>query len=231
VLLAAVVAVLVVQRIPFVGWLLMPLTWLGTLVHETGHALGALAVGGTVSSVEVFANGSGVAHAQLASHEPWRRAVVSVSGLVGPAVASLGLLWTGLGPRLAKLGAAVVGVGLCVLALTLTEGLATAVALGWGLLALVLALRMRGEWVRLLVLVVAVQLALQVYRGSGYLFVGEAHIDGRVLRSDVGNLADALGGHYLLWGLAVGLLDVALLGLGLLGFFRGDRWVSRRREG
>ena len=80
------------------------------------------------------------------------------------------------------------------------------------------------------VLVVAVQLALHVYRGSGYLFAAEANTGAGVFPSDVMNVADALGGHHLMWGAGVGALDVVLLGVGLVGFFFGDRvqgWLRR----
>ncbi|MCB9690065.1 MAG: M50 family metallopeptidase [Alphaproteobacteria bacterium] len=149
---------------------------------------------------------------------------------MGPAVASAGLLWTGLGPRLARVGLVVLGVALLIEAATVTQGFATAIALGWGALALSGGWRLPGEVARLAVLVVAVQLALHVYRGSGYLFAAEANTGAGLLPSDVVNVADALGGHYLLWGVGVGALDVALLGVGLVGFFFGDRvqgWFRR----
>lgn len=226
-LLVAVVAVVLLPRVPFVNFLLLPLAWLGTLVHESGHALGCFAVGGEPQSVQVFVNGSGLAPSQLVNPEPWEWAVVSISGLVGPAVASAGLLWLGLGPRLARVGLGLLGVALLAEAVLLTQGFATAVAVGWGLVALLGAWRLHGEVVRLGVLVVAVQLALHVYRGSGYLFAGVAHTGAGVFPSDVSNVATALGGHHLMWGVAIGLLDVVLLGVGLLGFFFGDRLLSR----
>ena len=41
---------------------MLPLIYLNTHVHEFAHALAALASGGSVGSIEVFANGSGVTH-------------------------------------------------------------------------------------------------------------------------------------------------------------------------
>ena len=49
-LLVAVVAVVLLPRVPGIQLLLLPLGWLGTLIHETGHALGVLALGGEVES-------------------------------------------------------------------------------------------------------------------------------------------------------------------------------------
>jgi hypothetical protein len=222
-LVVAVVAVVALPRVPFVHLLLLPLAWLGTLVHETGHALGAMAIGGEVESVRVFAYGSGVARSSLPPGVPWAPAFVATCGLVGPAVASVVLLWTGLGPRLARVGMALLGCGLWLEAATLTQGFATAVALGWGAIALLAAWRLHPSVTRLGTLVVAVQLALHVYRGSGYLFMPVAVTGAGILRSDVATIAETLGGHWLLWGALIGGIDVLLLGIGLLGFFFGDR--------
>ena len=102
VLVAAVVIVVVLPQVPFLSMVLRPLGWLGTLAHETGHGLGAVAMGGHIESIQVFMDGSGVAHSSYPSAEGWRRAFVSLAGLIGPAVASVGLLWAGLGPRLCR---------------------------------------------------------------------------------------------------------------------------------
>lgn len=222
----AVLAVVVLPRVPGIQLLLRPLGWLGTLLHETGHALAILALGGHVTSVNVFFDGSGVVYGARAPGSPaWHQALVSIAGLVGPAVGSVALLWAGLGPRLARAALASLGVALWLEAATLTQGFATGVALGWGGLALLAAARLPAEVLRLGTLVVAVQMALHVVRGSGYLFAAEAHLAAGPIPSDVANVATSLGGHYLLWGLLIGALDVLLLGVGLVAFFLGDRRV------
>lgn len=232
-LVAAVVIVVLLPRVPLISMVLRPLAWLGTLAHETGHGLGAAAMGGHIDSIQVFTDGSGVAHASGAAPGPVSSAVVAVSGLVGPAVASVGLLWTGLGPRLARVGLVLLGLSLVLAAATVTQGFATVVALGWGAVALVAGVALPGDVARLGVLVVSVLLALHVHRSSGYLFAAEAHTGAGTMPSDVVNVADALGGHYLMWGVGVGGLDVLLLAVGLLGFYLGDRVhgrIARRRS-
>ncbi|MCB9690066.1 MAG: M50 family metallopeptidase [Alphaproteobacteria bacterium] len=83
-LLGAVVIVVLLPRVPLISVVLRPLAWLGTLAHETGHGLGAVAMGGHLDSVQVFTDGSGVAHASYPSVEPVRRAVVSIAGWWDP---------------------------------------------------------------------------------------------------------------------------------------------------
>jgi hypothetical protein len=46
--------------IPGIAWLLLPLEYLNTHIHELGHALAAVATGGDVVFIKVFASGGGV---------------------------------------------------------------------------------------------------------------------------------------------------------------------------
>lgn len=48
------------MAVPVVGWALLPVTYLNTHIHELCHALSAVATGGQVARIEVFANGGGV---------------------------------------------------------------------------------------------------------------------------------------------------------------------------
>lgn len=214
-LIGAVAVVLGLPHVPLLSSVLLPLSWLGTLAHEVGHGLGAIAVGGSITSVEVFWNGSGVAFTSFPRGVPWHRAVVSASGLIGPAVASVVLLVGSLRALLARLTVAALGCAMIGVALLFAKGLATLVSAGWGLVFLVAAWRLPQPALRLATMVVAVQLALQVYTGSGYLFAAQAHTSAGVMPSDVANMASALGGPAVLWGVVVGVLDVVLLALGL----------------
>ena len=61
-LLATAVTVLL-WFVPYASAVTYPLRLLGTFIHEGGHALAALATGGTVREIEVYADGSGVTYA------------------------------------------------------------------------------------------------------------------------------------------------------------------------
>src|ERR1700690_2678235 len=84
-LLTAVVVYFVVKTfIPFGGVLLYPLTLLSTWVHEMGHGMTALLCGGRFASLDVFANGSGLAY--TATSRPWQAGLVAAGGLVAPPI-------------------------------------------------------------------------------------------------------------------------------------------------
>jgi hypothetical protein len=53
-----------------------------------------------------------------------------------------------------------------------------------------------------------------------YVFMSEVEVDGEVRHSDIQNVADNLGGHYVMWGVAVTAVAVGLLALGLWSAWR-----------
>lgn len=72
--------------------------------------------------------------------------------------------------------------------------------------------------------VLAVVLALDtVTRMIAYAFMSHVQLDGANDRSDAGSIADNLGGPLFLWGLAITVLALAMLGAGL--------WWAWRRSG
>jgi len=214
---ALVVATLVLfvvnAFVPFGGVLLYPLTLLSTWVHEMGHGLMALALGGGFASLDVFANGSGLAHTSIP--DDWRNGLVALGGLVAPPTAGALLLAVSRGPRRARL---------------LLAGLALAVVLslavwvrsmaGWiglpldaaviGIFAIWAGPRARMVFAQL----VGVSLALDTWTGKGYLFTDSAFVAGELRRSDIATVAHVFGGSYLVWGVLVLGVSLALLALG-----------------
>src|ERR1043165_7404197 len=61
ILLAAALVFVVMAFVPFGPILLYPLSLFTTWVHEMGHGLTALAVGGEFRELSIFGNGSGLA--------------------------------------------------------------------------------------------------------------------------------------------------------------------------
>lgn len=58
-IIAAALASLVLWALPVLHWLMLPLQYLNTHLHELAHAFVAQSSGGQVSHIQVFANGSG----------------------------------------------------------------------------------------------------------------------------------------------------------------------------
>ena len=204
--------------VPFGQLLAYPLVLLSTLVHEVGHGVTAMLVGGHFERFVMFPDASGMAFSS--GVEPgWRHALVAAGGLVGPALAAaLAFVaarragWS----RAFLVSMAAAGVVLLVLVVRNPFGIAFAgvlvTLLGW------LGLRASASTAQVATVFMAVQLALSVFSRGDYLFMKEAQTGAGVAPSDVSHIANALGGPYWAWGLACGAFSVLVLVAGVWAF-------------
>jgi hypothetical protein len=230
---AAIVVVLlhVLSEFVFVVRILeAPLVWLSTFAHEAGHGLAALAVGGRFEQLVIFWDASGVAtHSGVP--EGMSRAIVSAGGLIGPAVVAALLFAFGTRARLSRVGLALfalamIGIGV----LFVRNAFGLAFTLGCGALLAFAALRLSNGRAQTLVLFVAIQLSLSVFSRGDYLFTATAKTGAGEMPSDVAHVAEALGGSYLVWGMAIGALSVVILACGLGGVWLADKLHARARK-
>ncbi|RMH17196.1 MAG: M50 family peptidase, partial [Gemmatimonadetes bacterium] len=101
-LLVAAGLTLLLFLVPFGRFVAWPLMLLSTFVHEMGHGIAGVLVGGEFDSFRMWANGSGLARVGGYSGA-LARAAVSAGGLVGPAVVAAVFFTLGRRPRLARL--------------------------------------------------------------------------------------------------------------------------------
>jgi len=219
-LVAGVVSVVLGTFVPFGGVLLYPFTLLATWVHEMGHGLTALAVGGSFERLEIFADASGLAHTRNAGGTV--DALVCLGGLVAPAFVGAAILATCRGPRRAR-------VVLVALAALLVGSLAVWVRSVAGVIAIPLVAGVVVGFVvwgsprerMFLAQFLGLRLALDTLgRGMDYLFSDTATVDGTKSASDIARVAQGLGGPRLLWSIAVAALCVVVLGAGLFAAWR-----------
>ncbi len=211
---AVVVYAILKTFVPFGRTILYPLTLLATWVHEMGHGLTALVLGGTFASLDVFADASGLAH--TATRHLWQHGLVAAGGLLAPPLAGALLLGLSRGPRRAR-------VVLALLAVASVSSLAIWVRSFAGLVALPIVALFLGIFARyggsrermVFAQLVGVALAIDTWAGKGYLFVSRATVDGVTRPSDISTVAGAFGGPYLAWGFVLALVSFALLALGL----------------
>lgn len=89
-LLLALILLVVLSNVPYGNYVLYPFALFGTWVHESCHALAALAMGGRVDHIEIFPDTSGLAWTATSSRPA--RAFVSSAGYVGTAIGGACLL-------------------------------------------------------------------------------------------------------------------------------------------
>jgi hypothetical protein len=66
-------------------------------------------------------------------------------------------------------------------------------------------------------------LALDTVTRLDYLFTSSVEVDGARMPSDIARVAEALGGHYLLWGFLVAAVALALCFAGVWAAWRKPR--------
>ena len=215
ILIAAAVLFVTSNWIPFGRQLLYPLTLFTTWVHEMGHGLTAVVLGGHFDHLEIFSNAGGLAYAYASPG--WPMALVSAGGLLAPPLVGALILAIVHGPRRGRacLGffAAALVVSMIIYVRT-PVGIASmtvvALALGYA------AWRADPEHRVILSQVLAVVLALDtVTRMIAYAFMSHVNLNGSDDRSDAGSIADNLGGPLFVWGLVITILALAMLGAGL----------------
>lgn len=219
---AAILAVVIEHLVPFGGLILYPFTLLATWVHEMGHGLVALLVGGSFSSLDVFRDASGLAHIRAARGFPY--ALACMGGLLAPPLVGAATLALGRGPRRAR-----------VLLLALAAALVVSLVIwvrtvaGWVAMPLVAALVAAfGIWGSERERVVFVQfigllLGLDTIARIDYLFSSTATVNGREQPSDVALIVQDLGSFVPLWGALLALVGLGALYLGLRVAWRSPK--------
>jgi hypothetical protein len=209
--------------IPYGDTVAYPLLLISTVVHELGHGVAAVLMGGDFVELVMYQDGSGyAAHTMVPSS--FAQAFISAGGLCGPAVAAAVCFLGGRNPEWSRRLLAAFGV-LLVLAMIL-------VVRSWfgaffiGLLAagcLGIALWARAEISQLAIIFLGVQLALSVYSRGDYLFMQWAETGAGRMPSDTQQMANALGLPYWFWGGLCAAFSAAVLVVGSWYFLRGAR--------
>lgn len=209
-------------------WLLAPFRWLHIYVHEFGHGIAALLVGGEFDKFEMYTY-SGLAYTRTSGS--LAAAFVCAGGLCGPAVVGGAFLATGRNPRWARYALGAFGV---FMAISLV--LWTRTPFGWGFgaavaaLSLAVAIRAKPALAQGFLVFIGVQLALSVYTGGGYLFTQYVQIqNGHRGPSDTQAMADALGMPFWFWGTVCGAFSAIVLLGGFWLYIKPDRAARKAR--
>ena len=156
----AVAVSLAVSLTPWAPVLLYPFRLFTTWVHECGHALMTVLVGGRVMSITIAPDGSGLTESVIPAGRITAGLVAS-SGYLGAAIVGCLLLAATRIEKRAHL--ILVGLGACMLVtlvVWMRNPFGAAVVLAWGVTLVALARRGIGNVPRLLLSLLAIQVAL-----------------------------------------------------------------------
>jgi len=218
---------LALYLIPYGRYLAYPLLLISTLVHELGHGVAAMLVGGDFVSFHMWSDGSGVAYHTVPASGA-ARAFISAGGLCGPAVAAAAMAAAAQRATWARWALGGFGALLVVAEVAVVRN-----QFGWiftGALAgaaLVVAVWGGPRLAQIGLAFLAVQLALSVFSRADYLFSQWAETGQGRMPSDTQQMAEALGGSYRMWGAACAAFSAVALLVGALVFWRGTRGPAR----
>ncbi len=187
-----------------------PLILLATFVHETGHGIAAILVGGEFRELHMTDWGgyATVAH----SGSGISSAVVSAGGLVGPSVAAMLSFVAARKPKFSRIflgSVALLIVWLIVFKISNGRGYVVAAVILAG--AALVALKGSDSLNQTTTIFFGVQLALSLYAHRQYLFTDYFSVGSTRMSSDTQNMSDALIGPYYFW--AVVCIAVSLIAL------------------
>ena len=209
---------LLFYRFPEGRLLVWPLVLLSTLVHELGHGLTALLLGGQFTGLYIWADGSGVA-LYAANFGRLRHAAVAAGGLLGPPSLAYALFVAGRHPRSARRALGVVAIVLTIVLWLWARNPFGAVFIGALALTLgLISLRGSPRVAQFSSVFVGVQMALSVFSRGDYLFMREAVTAQGVGLSDTSQIAQALYLPFWFWGALIAVLSIWLLWQGLRAF-------------
>jgi hypothetical protein len=204
--------------VPFGTTLLYPLTLFTTWVHEMGHGIMGLMMGGDFTELVIRGDGSGYA-STYAAHG-WPEALVCAAGILTPAFGGSIILATVHGPKRARVALGFLAVALVLSLIFYVRSTAGVIAMPLVAIGLGYA-AWQPKWRVVIAQFLGVLLALDtVTDGFSYALSSEAR---KGEKSDVQMIADELGGAHWMWGLAIIAVALVLLGTSLW-------WAWRRSE-
>lgn len=213
-LLLITILILICMNIPFLKFVLYPFFIFSTWIHEFCHGMAAILMGGSISKLEIFPDGSGLAHVSINSERGW---FISSAGYQGTAIFGFLLLIfrrTKRGPRSGTMILACMMLISCILWIRNIFGFAFIFCMG--LLLVGLAIALPSTHIRNLYTSLAILTSMNSITHVKVLFGSQMFVNGEPSSSDAHSMADAVGGSYLLWATIWLILSIALTIMGIL---------------
>lgn len=222
-LLLATAVTFVVYFVPVLDVLAWPLLLVSTFVHELGHGLTALALGGQFRALSIWPDASGVA-AYSGRFGSWQQALIAAGGLLGPPLGAALLFAAGRtakGARLALLVSAAVALLVC--AAFVRNAFGALFVAGLALALGIVGLRGSVRLSQFVTVFLAIQLSLSVFARADYLFMDRAITGSGTVVSDTAQISAALGLPYWFWGALIASASVLIVWLGLRAYVKAAR--------
>lgn len=201
--------------VPFLNVVAYPFMLLSTLVHEMGHGVAAIIVGGKFQSFLMWSDGSGVAKIN-GEFGNFAKAFVAFGGLVGPAIMASLFFISAKNLYRAQVSLALFGfILLLALILVVRNAFGLIFVGAISVSCLYSFFSSLKKYAQIVVSFLAIQLSLSVFSRSDYLFMKNAVTNQGVMPSDVEQMSQALWLPYWFFGGICALFSLMVLVLGV----------------
>lgn len=194
------IATLLLWQLPFGGFVLYPFKILATWLHEGSHGLVMAVTGAGFDRMEVFADGSGLAHGSRPVIA-FAAALIAAAGYMGTPLWGVALLAASRSVQGARRGLAVGGALMLASAILVVSNRFGQVALGaTGAGIVVVAFAVPARWVQVAAHGIAAQACINAVVDIRVLYRPSLYVDGVVVRdSDAHAMASATFGTEADW--------------------------------
>jgi hypothetical protein len=199
-------------------YILYPFTIMGTWFHEMGHGIMSIIVGGKFQYLEIFENGSGLAHSSYYDSDFYFNknlalAMVTTAGLFGPPVVGSILILMSKNFKKSKIILYILSVSMLIsVAIWVRTTVGVVVILSLGALLLFISVKAKPMIHQFVVQIIGVIAVVNTFRQIGYLYIEKVTIGGlEESFSDTGSIANRLGMTYYFWGTLILILSFVML--------------------
>lgn len=207
--IAAVIVIL--PQLSFaLTWLLWPLRQFATYVHELFHGLFSLVSGGGFDRMVMYLDGGGTAFTSY--YTEIGSALTSAGGLIGPAILGAIILFFSRRFKMTHNLLLALGVMMALSAALWARDSYTITFCVVTSMVLIGAYFIPSKgFVRVFAQMIGIQLCLQNVLDFRYMFIESFERNGEILFSDTGNIAQTLGGSYVLWASIIAAFTLVII--------------------
>jgi len=198
-LIRAILVIVVLMNVPYGRYVLYPFSIFSTWVHEMCHGIAAIMMGGNITKLMIYPDGSGLAYYTYPGGT-LRRAFITSGGYSGTAtVGGILLLFrrTKRGPRMGICGLAATMLLSC--AFFVRNGFGIAFLTAMGLVLIVLGLKLPSQRLRDLFVLLAATCSLNVITSIHNLFGNDCYINGEPSYTDAHTMSEKVFLPYWFW--------------------------------
>lgn len=233
-LIVAIILLVILMRIPYLKFSLYPFMIFSTWVHEfCGHGMAAICLGGGITKIYIYKDGSGLAYSWT-DGQNWKRGMVASAGYVVTTLLGAFFLLFRRTRRGPTAGLLVIGCTMllsCALYVRNAFGVVSTLLIGISLL--LAGWQMPERIILYLYCFLAATCSFNALDSINDLMdmqPGEAYVNGQQSSTDAHTVADLWGLTYQIWALIWLIFGFVMSAIGLLLPFNGVTYLMNQNQ-